>query len=370
MTQKNFTIIFAGGGTGGHLYSGIAVADWVRDHYPQAKILFVGTPFGLEKKIVPESGYPLETISVSPLKGSGMLLRIKSLLRMPQAFWRSWKILKKHKPHIVIGIGGYASGPMTLAAHFSGFFTAIIEQNSYPGFTNRILGRFVDKVFITFQKAGEFFDPRKTELTGNPVRDWEVRAEPKPSRPFTIMVLGGSQGAHALNRAVLESLPLLKDLAPQLAWIHQTGPNDLKQVQAAYEKDRWRAKVFDFSSHLRDYYSSAHWVICRAGAGTITELRLMGLPSLLVPYPYATDDHQKFNAQELVDQGAAEMYLNEDLTGKLLNERIRYYLNHSDELEAMGSQALSHAKPRAAAAVLESCLRGAAGKGHSVQKKR
>lgn len=370
MSQKSFTIIFAGGGTGGHLYSGIAVADWVKEHYPQAKILFVGTPFGLEKKIVPEAGYELETISVSPLKGSGLMLRLKGLLRMPGAFWRSRKVLKRHPPNIVIGIGGYASGPMTLMAHFMGHFTAIIEQNSFPGFTNRVLGRFVDKVFISFKKAQEFFDPRKTHLTGNPVRHWEVSAQSKPPRPFTVMVLGGSQGAHALNLAVRDALPLLADRREELRWIHQTGPKDLVEVQQAYRQGNWQAEVFEFSAQLQKFYSQSHLVICRAGAGTITELRLMGCPSILVPYPYATDDHQKFNALEMVEQDAAQMCLNADLSGPYLNEKIRHFMDHPDELEAMGSQALSQAKPQAAAEVLEICLKGAAGKGRGVQKKR
>jgi UDP-N-acetylglucosamine--N-acetylmuramyl-(pentapeptide) pyrophosphoryl-undecaprenol N-acetylglucosamine transferase len=184
------------------------------------------------------------------------------------------------------------------------------------------------------------------------------------------MVLGGSQGAHALNQAVLAALPLLADRQGEMRWIHQTGPNDLVEVQQAYQKGNWQAQAFDFSSQLQRFYSQSHLVVCRAGAGTITELRLMGLPSILVPYPYATDDHQRFNALEMVEQGAALMCLNADLSGSYLNEYIRYFMDHPDELEAMGSQALSQAKPHAAAEVLEICLKGAAGKGHGVQKKR
>ena len=356
MIKNNFKIIFAGGGTGGHLYSGIAVADLIRKNYPEAKILFVGTPFGLEKEIVPECGYDLKFVEASPLKGSGVWFRIKSLLRLPKAYFQSKKILKDFQPDIVMGIGGYASGPMTLAAHFNKVFTAIIEQNSYPGFTNRKLGRFVDKIFIAFEKAREFFPKEKIVLSGNPVRSFLTPPNPKPEKPFTVLILGGSQGAHILNQSMIEALPLLGEIKPELHFIHQTGKNDFSEVQEAYEKSGVSAEVFPFSQDLGPLYAKTHLAICRAGAGTIAELRLQGLPSILVPYPYATDDHQRFNAQEMVDQGAAELCLNADLNGKILAERIRYYLKHTEALPKMCEAAQAQAKPLAAQEVLNQCL--------------
>lgn len=346
-------ILFAGGGTGGHLYSGIALADFLRQKYPDAEILFVGTPLGLEKKIVPECDYELKLLPASPLKGSGIKLRLKSLLRLPKAYFSAKKILKDFQPDWVLGIGGYASGPTVLAAHFAKIPTAIIEQNAYPGFTNRKLARFVDLIFITFKKAGEFFPPHKTHLTGNPVRTANHNTiTPRQPHPFTLFILGGSQGAHALNQAILEALPFLKGREKDLHFIHQTGEQDFAEVKKAYQNLNFSAEVFPFSQNIVPYYQSAHLILCRAGAGTITELRLHGRASLLVPYPYATDDHQKFNALELVEAGAAELKLNQDLNGAWLAERIQYYETHREELEKMETQAKAQAKPEAAREIL------------------
>jgi len=356
MVKKNFKILFAGGGTGGHLFSGIAVAEEVREHYPEAQVLFVGTPFGMEKEIIPKHNFSIEYIHASPLKGSGIWFKVKGLARLPRAYRQAKNILKKFRPDIVIGIGGYASGPMTLAAHFHKIFTAIIEQNSYPGLTNRILGRFVNRVFISFNKAKEFFDPQKTIFSGNPVRSMKHEGGNPHSGRFTVFVLGGSQGAHALNVALMEALPLLKEESPRLHFIHQTGKNDFLEVQDAYRRGGFSAEVFPFTDDLGSFYHRADLALCRAGAGTITELRTQGLPSLLVPYPYATDDHQRHNAQELVDQGAAQLILNKDLTGKVVTKKITHYLARPEQLKEMSQKTAQQAKPQAAQEVLNHCL--------------
>jgi UDP-N-acetylglucosamine--N-acetylmuramyl-(pentapeptide) pyrophosphoryl-undecaprenol N-acetylglucosamine transferase len=356
MIKKDFKILFAGGGTGGHLFSGIAVAEEIRRHYPEAKVLFVGTSLGLETEIVPKAGFPLKLIQASPLKGSGILLRMKSLLRLPQAYLQSKKILREFRPDVVIGIGGYASGPMTLAAHFQKIFTAIIEQNAYPGFTNRRLARYVDRVFISFAKAQEFFDPRKTVFTGNPVRLFPPETGQNTQDRFTVFVMGGSQGAHALNRSMIEALPYLKDSASRLHFIHQTGKNDLAQVKAAYASGGFSTEVFAFDDKLGWAYARADLALCRAGAGTITELAIHGLPAVLVPYPYAADDHQLYNAKAMADGGAAELILNKDLNGAAAAERILHYLNHPALLQEMAEKAALLAKPNAAQDVLNHCL--------------
>ncbi len=355
--KSNIRILIAGGGTGGHLFSGIAVADEVRSTLPDGKILFVGTPFGLEKKIVPQEGYELQFIEATPLKGSGAILRLKSLARLPKAYFQSKKILKNFRPDIVLGIGGYASGPMTLAAHRLGIFTAIIEQNAYPGFTNRQLGRFVDRIFITFEKARAFFPKNKTLLTGNPVRPLKPSAPLEKNR-FTVFLLGGSQGAQALNRAMVEALNLLQDLKEKIHFIHQTGKADMASVQQHYQQAGYSHRTFDFDADLGKYYRNADLILCRSGAGTITELRLTGKAALLVPYPYAADDHQRHNAQEMVEQGAAELIDNSQLSGKLIAEKIRHYLEHPELLEKMGQAAHRQAKPKAATEVLLACLQG------------
>lgn len=353
-------ILIAGGGTGGHLFSGIAVAEQFRERHPEVEILFVGTPFGLEKEIVPGAGFPLRFIEATPLKGSGMAARLKSLARLPKAYLQSKKILREFQPEVVVGIGGYASGPMTLAAHFSKIPTAIIEQNSIPGFTNRKLARFANRIFIAFAKARDFFDPKKTQLTGNPARQFQALAEKPANGRFCLFVLGGSQGAHALNEAMIHAAPRLKDQAQRLHIIHQTGPQDQVAVAAAYREAGLSAEVFAFSQRLGPFYAQADLMLCRAGAGTITELQNLGIPAILVPYPFAADDHQRFNAEEMVAAGAAEMILNRELNGDKVAERLRFYLDQPKALSRMRESARGLAKPEAAREVMEACLQMAA----------
>lgn len=356
MSESAPKFLFAGGGTGGHLFSGIAVAERLRELKPGSRVLFVGTRNGLEKEIVPKAGFDLDFIEATPLKGSGTVARLRSLLRLPKAYAQSKKILKKFKPDVVIGIGGYASGAMTLAAHYAGLPTAIIEQNSIPGFTNRQLGRFVGKVFVAFEKAREFFSPAKTILTGNPARRLQGPAPAKENGTFCLFIMGGSQGAHALNAAVMEALPGLQDQAGRFRFIHQTGSQDFEAVKSAYGAAGFAADVFPFSLDLGPHYARADLMLCRAGAGTIGELQNLGLASILVPYPFAADDHQRFNAAEMVASGAAEMILNSDLKGPELASRLRHYAEHPEELREMGKRALALAKPAAADRVLEHCL--------------
>jgi UDP-N-acetylglucosamine--N-acetylmuramyl-(pentapeptide) pyrophosphoryl-undecaprenol N-acetylglucosamine transferase len=355
--KNDFKILFAGGGTGGHLFSGIAVAEEIRRRFPEARTLFVGTTYGLEKEIVPENGFKLQFIQATPLKGSGLLARIKSLLRLPRAYLQSKKILKEFQPDVVVGIGGYASGPMTLAAHFSKIPTAVIEQNSIPGFTNRQLERFADRVFIAFQGAAKYFNPKKVRFTGNPTRRLESpgKVSKDPGR-FHLFVLGGSQGAHALNAAMRDALPLLQEKKDRLRIVHQTGPSDFAEIQAAYQKGGFAAEVFSFRPELGDYYAQADLMLCRAGAGTITEVQNKGVPSILIPYPFAADDHQLHNAKEMVESEGAEMILNRDLSGPKIAERLLYYMEHPEELRAMREKTGALAKPRAAEEVLEVLL--------------
>lgn len=354
--KNNFKILFAGGGTGGHLYSGIAIAEEVRKKYPSAEVLFVGTPYGLEKEIVPACGFALDFISATPLKGSGLGARLKSLVRLPKAYRQSKAILKRFKPDFVVGIGGYASGPMTLAAHFSKIPTAVIEQNSIPGFTNRKLARFVDKIFISFEKAKDYFPARKSFLYGNPSRPLKPAAAPESKTGFTVFVLGGSQGAHTLNVALMEALPRLGAFKHKLRFIHQTGTQDFEAVRDAYAQAGYSALVFPFSNELAPHYAQADLMVCRSGAGTIAELQNLGKASILVPYPFAADDHQLYNAQEMVDAGAAELILNRDFNGEKIAARISDFLAHPETLAAMSEKARALGKPDATEKVLLECL--------------
>ncbi|MCB1215171.1 MAG: undecaprenyldiphospho-muramoylpentapeptide beta-N-acetylglucosaminyltransferase [Deltaproteobacteria bacterium] len=355
MTQT-LRILLAGGGTGGHIYGGIALAEALQEMRPEAQVLFVGTSFGLEKDIVPQKGWELKTLKVKPLKGSKLSARLKSLFNLPQALFQAFKIVKKFKPHLVIGIGGYASAPTIIAARLQKIFTAIIEQNAYPGLTNRKLAPWVNRIFVAFEKALKFFDPKKTFVTGNPVRSFKRKQIDKEKNPFTIFILGGSQGASSLNEAMIASLDLLKDFQGSLHFIHQTGKKDYERVKAAYEKAGFSHEVYDFIQEVGPSYEKTNLAIARAGAGTITELRLYGIPAILVPYPYAADDHQRLNALDMTEHGAAEMVLNQNLSPELLAEKIKYYLSSPSALEQMGLMALKQAKPMAAKKILEYCL--------------
>ncbi len=366
-------IIFAGGGTGGHLFSGIALAEAACKREGQ-DILFVGTAYGLEKEIVPQNAYRLEFIPVKQIKGKGIFHRLKAFLQIPYAFWKSFLLLRKENPDLVFGIGGYASGPVTLMARLMGIKTAIIEQNAYPGFTNRVLGKFVHVVFIAFENARKFFDPKKTFLTGNPVRQgfFEIKSPLTPlykggedkitplyqrgaGGDFTLLILGGSQGAHSLNQAMIEAARFLVGSGISFRIIHQTGKPDFPIVKEAYAALKIETEVKDFISDIQNYYAQADLVISRSGAGTVTELENMGKPAILVPYPHAADDHQRLNALELVKAGAALMILHSDLNGALLAREIQILLSNPDRLKSMSEKAKKLAKPQAAAEILRIC---------------
>lgn len=355
-------ILFAGGGTGGHLFTGVALAEALD---ATDEVLFVGTSYGLESEIIPREGYRLQMISVTPLKGKGYKARLKALLQVPSSLMKSFQLLKKEKPQLVIGIGGYASGPVTLMARLLGIKTAIVEQNSMPGFSNRILGKFVHRVFIAFEKARDFFAESKTVLTGNPVRKAflsnstiarAIRELPLQEN-FTVLILGGSQGAHSVNEAMIEAASLLKKTpeALPLRIIHQTGKLDFEKVKESYAEKGIEAEVYSFIQNPKDFYSQANLVISRSGAGSVNELQILGKPSILIPYPYATDDHQRFNAMELVDQGAARIVLSANLSGERLAAEILELMKHSDRLLQMGLAAQKMAKPFAAQKILEEC---------------
>lgn len=356
-------IIFAGGGTGGHLFCGFALAEAFlkrksADH--PIEILFVGTAYGIEKEMVPKEGYRLEFIPIKQLKGKGVLHRLKTLLQVPEACLKSYSLLKKEKPDLVFGIGGYASGPIVLMAKILRIKTAINEQNSVPGLTNRILSKFSDLIFIAFENAKGFFPKKKTFLTGNPIRKKFFENIPtlppeKRGNRFTILILGGSQGAHSINETMIEVANLLHPIKDKFCLIHQTGKADASKIREAYQKIGFQAEVLEFIHEIQNYYLKADLVISRAGAGTINELEMMGKPSLLIPYPYAADDHQKMNALELVQKGAARMILSDELNAEKLAFQICDLMDHPEELQKIGKNAKNLAKPEAAEEIIQKC---------------
>jgi UDP-N-acetylglucosamine--N-acetylmuramyl-(pentapeptide) pyrophosphoryl-undecaprenol N-acetylglucosamine transferase len=319
----------------------------------------VGTDRGLEARVVPASGFQLETIPVYGLKGMGLLKLIKALWALPMAFIASWKILKKYRPDVVVGVGGYSSGPVVLAAWMQGIPTAVQEQNALPGFTNKVLGKFVKVVFITFEEARRFFPAGKAQLLGNPIRrklmDNYLRSRVKQDR-FTVLVFGGSLGAKGLNSRVVDALAHLEDLKDQIHFIHQTGKNDLEMVRKGYADKAYSAEVSEFIDDMSAAYARADLVVCRSGATTLAELTVCKKASILVPFPYATDNHQEVNAGALVSTGAAVMFRERELTGEKLAAEIRSLKQNPDRLKKMEKQAALLGRPEASKELADVCV--------------
>jgi UDP-N-acetylglucosamine--N-acetylmuramyl-(pentapeptide) pyrophosphoryl-undecaprenol N-acetylglucosamine transferase len=344
-------VLIAGGGTGGHLYPGIALAEEVVTRHHANQVVFVGTERGLEARVVPREGYPLETIRAQGLKGKGLVGLLKGLWALPMSFVESVRILRKHKPDVVVGVGGYASGPVVLAAWLLGIPTAVQEQNALPGLTNKILGRFARVVFTAFEEAARFFPSRKVQLIGNPIRrklmDNYLRSHVAHER-FCVLVFGGSLGARGINQRMLEALDSLQDLKDQLHIVHQTGKNDVEAVRRGYEEKGFRAEVVEFIEDMSSAYARAELVICRAGATTLAELMVAKKASILIPFPHATDNHQEVNARALVQSGAALMFREAELTGQALAENIRALKEDPARRRQMEKRAALLGRPEAA----------------------
>ncbi|HEY1909000.1 MAG TPA: undecaprenyldiphospho-muramoylpentapeptide beta-N-acetylglucosaminyltransferase [Myxococcaceae bacterium] len=353
-------MLIAGGGTGGHLFPGIALAEEVTTRHPDNRVLFVGTTRGLEARVVPAAGFPLETIEVRGLKGMGLLRSLQALLLLPLSFLASWRIVGRFRPDVVVGVGGYASGPVVLAAWTRGVATAIQEQNALPGVTNRILGRIVRAVFVAFEQARAAFPPRKTFLVGNPVRrklmDNYLRSRPQVTDGrFRLLVVGGSLGARGLNTRMLEALPFLGTLRAQMDIVHQTGAADLERVKAGYAAAGVTAEVVPFVDDMSAAYGRASLVLCRAGATTVAELTICKKAAIFVPFPFATDDHQAINAKALVDVGAALMFRESELTGEKLAGELRRLAAEPETLQRMERAAGALGRPEAARELVDLC---------------
>ena len=344
-------MLIAGGGTGGHVFPGIALAEEVVTRHPANDVVFVGTERGLEARVVPAAGFPIELIDVKGLKGKGVLGALLNLLLIPLAMLQSWRILRKWRPDVVVGVGGYASGPVVLMAWVMRIPTAVQEQNAIAGLTNRSLGKVVDAAFTAFPEAARHFPRRKVYQLGNPIRrtlmENFMRPETEHDRP-RLLVFGGSQGAHALNMRVIEALPHLADLRDRLRITHQTGAKDREYVEKGYRACGFEPDVREFIHDMSGAYAESDLVVCRAGATTLAELTVCKKPSLLVPFPAAADNHQVVNARSLVDAGAAVMIEEKDLTGELLAAEIRAILAQPERRERMSRAAGRLGSPQAA----------------------
>lgn len=347
-------VLIAAGGTGGHIYPGVALANEIMRRDESSEVLFVGTARGLEKKIVPESGFQLSVVSSAGLKNVGLAGKIKGLSLLPKSFLEARAIIRQFRPHVVVGAGGYVSGPVLLMAAIMGVPTLVMDSNALPGFTNRRLARFVDKAALTFDAALPFFGS-KGVVTGNPVRKEFFLVRPKPpGSEFHVLVFGGSQGARAINNAMAEALADLGEFTPGLTITHQTGESDFENIRAAYERSAFASSdVRPFISDIFVEFEKADVLVCRAGATTCAEVAAAGKAAIMIPFPGAADDHQRKNAEALVSKNAARMILQADLTGASLADEIRRLIENPDDAAAIGAAARKLARPDAAEAAVD-----------------
>ena len=364
----SISLVIAGGGTGGHLYPGIAVARELVTRVPDAQVTFVGTAAGIEARVIPREGFALDLIRSAGLKGKSLASLARGVGLLPLSALDAWRVLSRRRPSAVVGVGGYSSGPVVALAALRGIPTLLMEQNAMPGVTNRTLARLVRAAAVTYEESISFFG-RKAFVSGNPVRaefftetetsttgqhaDDEQTGPPGAAR---VLVFGGSQGAHAINVAMVEAAPRLAAAAPRLAITHQTGERDLEMVRDGYRRAGLEARVEPFLFTMDREMKAADLVICRAGATTLAELMACGRPSILVPLPTATDDHQRRNAQALVAHGAAQMIDQRDLTGDRLAGVVAELAADAGRRRAMSASARRMARPDAARIIVDRLL--------------
>jgi UDP-N-acetylglucosamine--N-acetylmuramyl-(pentapeptide) pyrophosphoryl-undecaprenol N-acetylglucosamine transferase len=350
MNKKN--VVIAGGGTGGHIYPGIAIARAIQIQHPDYAIHFVGTPGGMENKIVPREGFPLHHINIGKLNhAGGWLAKIKTILGMPRAFVQSIALLMELKPQAVLGVGGYASGPFVLVASLLGFRTAIWEPNAFPGMTNRWLSRVVGRSFVVFAEAQKFLHSKDISQVGIPIRkEVEALAEKKSQKnapELHILVTGGSQGARAINMAVRDAVLKGGEWLQNTTIVHQTGPLDFAVINKSYE-GQTQVKAHEFLYQMEQNYEWADLIICRAGASTVAEVAASGKAAIFIPLPSAADDHQRKNAESLVSAGAAAMILQQDLSTDSLVKKIEELKKGSQLRQEMRENLTKFYKPQAA----------------------
>jgi len=356
-------VVIAGGGTGGHLYPGIAVARELLARHPDAQISFAGTALGIEARVVPREGFPLDVIRSAGLKGKSLAARARGALLVPLGLIDSFAIISARRPRLVIGVGGYSSGPVVLAAALRGVPTMLLEQNAVPGLTNRLLRPFVRAAAVSFESTRRFFG-EKAFVSGNPVRPEFLQAvEPLRESGANddasgggILVFGGSQGAHAINLAMVEAAPQLAAGGHPFRLAHQTGERDVEMVRTAYRQAGLQAEVEPFFFDMGRRLRAADLIVCRAGATTLAEITAAGKPAILIPLPTATDDHQRRNAEALASAGAAEVLRQVDATGAALAQRIGSLMRDDAARQRMAGAARSLARPDAARAIVDRAL--------------
>ncbi len=339
--------ILAGGGTGGHVIPALAIAQELKAAY-QAEILFIGTSRGIENKLVPAAGFPLKLIEVGTLNRVSWTTRLKTMIGLPLAILVARRLLREFQPDVVIGVGGYASGPAMLAAVIGSYPTMAFEPNVVPGFANRVVARWVSAAAVHFQETAQYF--KHGEVTGVPVREafFELAGRPTLNAKPTLLVFGGSQGARVINQAMTRSLPELVKQIPDIHIIHQTGERDYNDAQSAYQKAGVSSEVYPFITDMPAFFARADLVLCRSGASTVAEITAAGKPAVFVPFAKAADDHQRVNAQALEKAGAAVVLEETKLDDVWLVETVSALLGDRNRLESMGEAARRLAHPNAA----------------------
>jgi len=362
-------IILSGGGTGGHIYPALAIAGELKERLPGIQLLYVGTPAGMESRIVPEAGLAYTSLDVSGIDRTSMLKASKSIVKFPNSFFQARNIIKDFEPDIIVGTGGYVSFPIVLAGTFMGIKTIIHEQNAYPGLANRNLAKRVDRILLTFPEARQYVDSVNIKVTGLPVRKQMMHTDKQQARQslgldqklFTILAFGGSLGAKTINNALLDFIDRSRGEKLQIIWI--TG-------EAAFEEIREKlAEKFDlktirpqitllpYMNNMEQAMGAADLAVCRAGASTVSELEVIGLPAILVPFPFAADNHQEKNARALVDKNAAYLVIDEFFDGTELYKKIQEIQKQPEKLRIMGQNMLKEAKPNALKEIADEILK-------------
>lgn len=367
--EKPLRLVIAGGGTGGHLFPGIAVGQAVMARNADNAVLFVSVGNAFEKRALGTAGFPLSCITSAALKGQGVWDGVKGLFKLPKGVFESIVILKQTRPDLVLGLGSYTSAPVVLGAWLMGMSIGLHEQNILPGLTNRMLAVFADRIFVSFENTRfakhrwrqQRLD-RKIIKTGNPVRREIVQAAADKGRTpgmngqgrFTVLILGGSQGAHRINTAMMVACRRIRE-KKNFFFIHQTGQKDREATETAYKENGLACEVAPFFDDMASKYRQADLVVCRAGATTVAEVTALGKASLFIPYPYAADDHQAVNARNMVRESAADMILEKELSGEMLFQRLAYYAAHRQVLSAMAANAKRFGRPDAAERIVDGC---------------
>ncbi|WP_130469843.1 undecaprenyldiphospho-muramoylpentapeptide beta-N-acetylglucosaminyltransferase [Candidatus Magnetaquicoccus inordinatus] len=371
MNAEGKKLLIAGGGTGGHIFPAIAIADaWESNG---GEVLFVGTPYGLESRLLPQRGKRLEMLRVGQIKGKGAIARLRTLAGLPFALLSAIRIIRNYQPDVVLGMGGYVSAPTVVAARLLGIATALHEQNARAGLTNRLLGKVVDNIYLSFADAAHSFaaDPAllaKTDnpharifLTGNPVRtalreESPLHTLPSGNRPFNLLVFGGSQGARIFSNLLPPALKIVKESGMPVEIRHQVPQEDLQKVAAHYEQLGIKATLAPFFQNMAEAYRQADLVICRAGATTVAELAAVGKPALFIPYPHAADDHQTANALAMVRAQGGWMQAQQELSVQWLSDFLLARMADPAGLLEAGQRAHTQANPHSAEMIIRHLL--------------